>query len=180
MNHTYHHTCGAQKGAQNRIEVNLINIELNSQEFSCNKNPNLSNYLRKKVINVFGTCSRNSFSCTESACTCLVVLSSFSCKIFMSFCSDSPSASTAKDKVLIRGNHSKFRCYEKIFRVHYYTVYACNLCSDFVCDLLFLTDVNDWIDNECPQWMIPHLNIPNWFTSIKRRKDNIAKNDGHN
>ena len=56
------------------------------------------------------TCSRSSFNWEESACTCFDVLSNFSCKIFTSFCSDSPSTSTANDIVRIRGNHSKFRC----------------------------------------------------------------------
>ena len=29
---------------------------------------------------------------------------------------------------------------------------------------LLLRDVNEWIDNECSEFMIPHLNISNCFT----------------
>ncbi len=43
-------------------------------------------------------------------------------------------------------------------------VYTCNFCCDFQCDFLLLIDVNEWINNECAEGMLPHLNICDWFT----------------
>jgi predicted Zn-dependent protease len=32
------------------------------------------------------------------------------------------------------------------------------------CDFLLLIDVNEWINNECDECVLPHLNICDWFT----------------
>ena len=38
-------------------------------------------------------------------------------------------------------------------------------------------DVNEWINNECAESMLPHLNIPNWFTHSHLSKGkNHARN----
>ena len=34
----------------------------------------------------------------------------------------------------------------------------------FCCDFLLLTDVNEWINNECAECAFPRLNIRDWFT----------------
>jgi hypothetical protein len=56
-------------------------------------------------------------------------------------------------------------------------VYTCNFCWEF----LLLTDVNEWISNECSEYMLLHLNICGWSTQSHpskggkscRCKDNI-------
>jgi hypothetical protein len=44
----------------------------------------------------------------------------------------------------------------------------------FCCDFPFLMNVNEWINNECAECVVPHLHICAWFnhsfTSVKRRK----------
>jgi hypothetical protein len=34
----------------------------------------------------------------------------------------------------------------------------------FCCYFLLLIDVNEWIDDECAECVLPHLNIRDWFT----------------
>ena len=58
----------------------------------------------------------------------------------------------------------------------YMPVYSCNFCCDFQCDFLLLIDVNEWINNECAECMLPHLNICGWFTcSHPLKEENRTK-----
>ncbi len=43
-------------------------------------------------------------------------------------------------------------------------VYNYNFCCDFQCDFHPLIDVNEWINDECAECMLRHLNICDWFT----------------
>ena len=43
-------------------------------------------------------------------------------------------------------------------------VYTCNFRCGFQCDFRLWTDVKEWDNNECSEYMFLHLNIPVWFT----------------
>ena len=56
-------------------------------------------------------------------------------------------------------------------------VYTCNFCCDFQCDFLLLTDVKEWINNKCSEYMFLHLNIRAWFTrSHPSKEENRTRN----
>jgi hypothetical protein len=47
----------------------------------------------------------------------------------------------------------------------------------FGCDFLLLIDVNEWINNECAECVLPHLNIRDWFTrSHPSKGENRTRN----
>lgn len=64
-------------------------------------------FKKHTVKKCHSTCSLSSESWPESRATRVTVLSSFSCRDLISFCSLSPSLLT-RDMALMRGNHSKF------------------------------------------------------------------------
>ena len=47
----------------------------------------------------------------------------------------------------------------------------------FCCDFVLLMDVNEWINNECPECVLPHLSICDWITrSHPSKGENRTRN----
>ena len=84
-------------------------------------------------------------------------------------------SSTIPEYITIHRLSTKFKINSCFLTVR--PIYTCNFCCDFQCDFLLLTDVKEWISNECSEYRFLPLNIRVWFThSHPSKGENRTRN----